>query len=100
VKAREICTTAAHLVGGDRERTHGEKTGNHENIAALWSAYLSIVLRQDVKLSALDAALLMALLKIARTASGSHNPDDYVDLTGYGAVAGEIAEVLNGSETS
>lgn len=91
MKAKEICFAAANLVGGDRESQHGPKEINHENIAKLWQAFLEI--RQDpaAPLRPLDAALMLALLKIARTQLGSHNIDDYVDLAGYAAVAGEIA---------
>ena len=78
-------------MSGERERTHGEKSRNHQNIAALWNAYLTI--RRDPKalLSALDVAHMMALLKIARTQLGQKNADNWVDLIGYAAVAGEIA---------
>ena len=37
-----------------------------------------------------DVATMMALLKVARIATGS-NPDSFVDLAGYAACAGEIA---------
>ena len=91
-EASAIALKAAELVGGDRAKTHGDKKANHQNIADLWSAYLSGQLSAPI--SAKQAALMMALLKIARTKSGSENPDDYVDLAGYAACAGEIA--LNG----
>lgn len=86
MKAEDICKKAAELVGGDRAVTHGDKIENHWNIAALWSAYLG------VEISARQVALMLALLKIARTKTGAHNPDDYVDLCGYGSIAGEIAD--------
>lgn len=92
MKADDICKRAAELVGGDRAATHGDKRENHRHIAALWSAYLSETTKDCVVLTALDVALMMALLKIARTMEGSHNPDDYVDLAGYAGCAGEIAE--------
>lgn len=92
MKASEICATAAELVSGDRQTTHGDKKENHENIAKLWSAYLAIRREPGAPLDAQDAALMVALLKIARTQTGSHNIDDYVDLAGYAGVAGEIAE--------
>ena len=38
-----------------------------------------------------DVATMMGLLKVARIATGS-NPDSFVDLAGYAACAGEIAE--------
>lgn len=83
--ASEICAKAADIVRGDRAVTHGDKVENHRNIAALWSAYLG------KEIDAEDVALMMALLKIARTQSGTFNPDDYVDLAGYAGCAGEIA---------
>lgn len=93
MNAHEIISKAADLVSGDRQNTHGDKTENHENIAALWNAYM---MRKHgtpaTMLSAQDVALMMALLKVARTIAGSHNSDDYVDLAGYAGVAGEIAE--------
>lgn len=85
IKAGDICARAASLVAGDRAATHGDLVETHDNIAALWSAYLG------VPISAKQVALMMALLKIARTKNGALNPDDYVDLAGYAGIAGEIA---------
>lgn len=91
--AKDIAIAAGSLVGGERARQHGDKRQNHQNIAALWNAYLGgRFLAPSTALTARDAALMMALLKIARTKAGAHNLDDYVDLAGYAAVAGEIAE--------
>ena len=86
MRASDICAKAAEIVAGDREKTHGDKTQNHRNIAALWSAYLGI------PVSAHDAALMMVLLKIARVKTGDFNLDDYVDGAGYMACAGEIGK--------
>lgn len=85
MKAPEILMKAVDLVGGDRAKQHGDKVENHHNIADLWGAYLGRTL------SAHDVALMMCLLKIARTKTGAYNDDDYVDLAGYAGVAGEIA---------
>lgn len=90
MKAADICATAADLVSGERDRQHGDAKINHENIAALWNAYLGYRLRAP--LTAKDAAIIMALLKIARTKTGDHNDDDYVDAVGYLALAGQMAE--------
>lgn len=38
-----------------------------------------------------DVAIMMALLKIARIASGNYKVDSYIDLAGYAACAGECA---------
>ena len=87
LKAVDICQEAASLVGGDRQRTHGDKTQNHLNIATLWTAYLG------VPITAQQAAVMMVLLKVARTKLGALNRDDYVDMAGYAGVAGEIAAI-------
>lgn len=78
------------IVTGDRARTHGDVVDNHQNIARLWSAYL----QRDV--TADQVAIMMVLLKVARTQLGALNRDDYVDMIGYGAVAGEIIGRFNG----
>ncbi len=91
MKASEICEHAAEMVAGSRAKTHGDKVENHANIAALWNAYLAIRRDPSSGLTALDAAHMMALLKIARTQAGVLNMDDYQDLAGYAGVSGEIA---------
>ncbi len=88
MKASEITKAAMDLVGGDRARTHGDKTENHQVIANFWQVWLSS--RSAGPLDAHDAANMMELLKIARRLRGSFNIDDYVDGAGYAAVAGEI----------
>ena len=75
---------AESLVAGDRHKDYGDKTENHKNIAKLWSAYL------DVEITAHDVAIMMCLLKIARTKLGEVSVDTYVDMAAYGAIAGEI----------
>ena len=76
---------AAHvLVGEDREKDYGDKVKNHNNIAKLWSAYL------DIPVTAHDVAILMTLLKVARTKLGQVSEDTYIDMSAYGAIAGEI----------
>ena len=91
LKAHQIAATAAELVGGDRDRQHGQKRDNFVRIAAVWQSYLGI--RRDPKapLDAVDVGHMMVLMKVARTQSGAVNPDDYIDAAGYAACAGEIA---------
>lgn len=83
--AKEIIDKASELVGGDRQRTHGDKYENMKVIADMWSSYL------DFRISPLQASLMMVLLKIARTKTGELNMDDFVDAAGYAGVAGEVA---------
>lgn len=84
MKAQETLKIASKLVSGDRAKQHGEKFDSHDRIAKFWSAYLG------KKIDSHDVACMMALLKIARTQCGETNPDDYIDIAGYSAIAGEL----------
>ncbi len=84
MKSNQILNQASVLVQGQREKDYGDKTENHNNIARLWSAYLNI------KIEAHDVALMMALLKMARTKLGEVSKDTYIDMSAYSAIAGEI----------
>ena len=83
MKSYDFLNTASILVSDDRHATHGDKTLNHVNIAKLWSAY------KDVEFTAHDVAVMMALLKVARTKFGQPTSDTYVDAAAYMAIAGE-----------
>lgn len=102
MKAPAILLEAHKLVAGNREQSHGDKLTNHLAIAAIWNGYLlaRTISGKPDQLSALDAANLMELLKIARRLNGSFNVDDFIDGAGYAAVAGEIAAsgVLTGDD--
>ena len=84
MKSNQILNQASVLVQGQREKDYGDKTENHNNIARLWSAYL------EIKIEAHDVALMMALLKMARTKLGEVSKDTYTDMSAYSAIAGEI----------
>ena len=81
---KEILTKANSLISKDREKDYGDKVKNHENIAKLWSAY------KGIEITAHDVAVMMVLLKIARTKLGAVSKDTYIDMSAYGAIAGEI----------
>jgi len=83
-KTKEFLSEATRLVGVDREKDYGDKVENHKNIARLWSAYL------EVPIEAHNVAIMMALLKIARTKLGAVSKDTYIDMSAYSAIAGEI----------
>jgi hypothetical protein len=91
LKAHEIAAIASELVGGDRDRQHGQKRDNFERIATVWQSYLSIRRDPKASLDAVDVGHMMMLMKVARTQSGAVNADDYIDAAGYAACAGEIA---------
>lgn len=81
----EILDSAKKCVCEDRESQYGSPEDSFELIAELWTVYL------DYRLSPVDVAIMMALLKIARIAGGRFKADSYIDACGYIACAGEIA---------
>lgn len=84
----EILKAAEACVCGQREQDYGSPENNFLLIAELWSAYL--MAKDDLtSLSAVDVAMMMALLKIARVAKGG-SEDSFVDLAGYAACGGEL----------
>ena len=83
LKTKIILETASKLVGGQRHTDYGDKIKNHTNIANLWSAY------KDVNITPHDVAIMMCLLKIARTKLGAVSEDTYHDGSAYMAIAGE-----------
>jgi hypothetical protein len=94
--ASALAAKASELVGGDREHQHGAKQRNFENIATLWQAWLDILATKQSKpsttLSPHDIGIMMVLMKAARTQTGQTNLDDYIDMAGYAACAGEIIQ--------
>jgi hypothetical protein len=83
--AAKLLSQAAKLIDGDRDVQHGDRLECHSNIAKLWAAYLGVPIEPK------DVALMMTLLKIARTKSGAHNDDTFIDACGYAALAGELS---------
>lgn len=92
MRAVHILGRATELVGGDRAKTHGDMHKLHDSIAALWNAYLACRKDASAPVAGADVAMMMALLKMARTQSGGFNIDDYVDLAGYAGIAGELMQ--------
>ena len=99
MRAHEFLDRASELVKGDRERQHGDKLENHDNIAAGWDAYIRRLVYRRYRLTlplapcvkAEDAANMMEILKVMRRLAGEFNQDDYTDGAGYAGVSGEIA---------
>lgn len=91
-RATDIAGKAANLVGGDRDRQHGAKLDNFTRIAETWNAWLRIRKDAAAPLTAHDVGVMMVMMKLARTQSGSLNIDDYIDACGYAACAGEVAQ--------
>ena len=92
MNAADLLTAAADLVTGDRADQHGDMLLNHQNIAALWYAWLCIRREPGCHLMPDDVAMMMALMKVARTQSGEDNDDDLTDAAGYLAVASQVRD--------
>lgn len=95
----EILEAANTCVCGDREQDYGSPENNFETIGLLWGVYLRAAHPEFTKVMAInhitpkDVAAMMALLKVARIATGD-KVDSFVDLAGYAACAGEIATMF------
>ena len=91
-----ILDKANQCVNGDREGDYGSPENNFNTVATLWSDYIfakpgNPVLDIDAK----DVAAMLALLKIARIASGKKKDDNWIDLAGYAACGGEVQAKMN-----
>lgn len=82
----EILQKAEAIVTGERQQNYGTPEYNFGKIASLWNAY-----KGDDLFDAVDVAMMMALLKIARISTGTQTEDSFVDLAGYAACGGEIS---------
>ena len=80
-----VLSEAERCVCGQREHDYGSPEGSFKIIAALWQAY------KGVEFTAVDAAVMLGLLKVARIANNPAHMDNFVDLAGYAACGGEIA---------
>lgn len=83
-KREEILNKAAKAISGERDEHYGSPEDNFQRIANLWTAYYGR------PFTAIDVAMMMILLKIARTVYDPSHEDNYVDIAGYAACAGEI----------
>lgn len=86
----EILDTAKQIVTQDRESQYGKPEDSFEIIATLWTAYLRGCGVDIDFLDPHDVAAMLALLKIARIATGKGKTDNWVDLAGYAACGGEL----------
>ena len=96
----EFLLAAKKCICGQREEDYGSPENNFALIAALWDNYLYARDLRAIKegntkrrLLPEDVAVMMALLKTARIATGAVKDDNYVDAIGYFACAGELATI-------
>ena len=87
----EILKKARDLVTGDRNETHGDAFQNHAEIAEFWNIFLDKKLQPMASITAEDVALMMVLMKISRNTQGKkNNLDNFIDMCGYAAIAGDF----------
>jgi hypothetical protein len=85
----EILDTAKTLINGDRAKEYGDAYLNHARIAALWTTYIR---SKTDDLNPVDVAMMLVLMKVARTIE-TPKDDSFIDIAGYAALAGEMADV-------
>lgn len=96
MKRKEVLEQALKCVCGDREQDYGSPENNFDTIARMWAAYLrALPVDKDGSRVVMgkDVAAMLALLKIARIASGHAKADNWIDLAGYAACGGELEGV-------
>ena len=82
----KVLREAAELVGKARAKTYGPYWESLGRIASFWSIY------KDVRFSAADVAVMLALMKLSRTRGDADHRDNYVDAAAYAALAGALKE--------
>ena len=91
-KREDILKQAIDIVCSDRNNQYGEPEDNFSVIGELWSAYLTAKCASTgvtVKIGAQEAADMLILFKVARSATATTPKlDTYVDIAGYAACAG------------
>ncbi|SHI24368.1 hypothetical protein SAMN02745823_03827 [Sporobacter termitidis DSM 10068] len=95
---KQILNEAEKCVCQDREQQYGAPENSFGAIASLWNSYIEsydmkLVSKDGIvcTLDAHDVGIMMCLFKVARIAGGQTKADNYIDLAGYAACAGEIA---------
>ena len=94
---KDILDSADQCVNGGRDHNYGSPEDNFGTVASYWNSYLEARSRSNnwtVWLGPKDVAAMLALLKLARIASGQNKIDNWVDLAGYAACGGEIEDKM------
>ena len=82
----------------DREEQYGAPEDNFAIIAELWTSYVKARCAPNnalVDIGPADVGAMMILLKTARIAGGREKADNFIDIAGYAACAGELVSKKN-----
>jgi len=86
-----VLQEAQALVYGDREEAYSPPQRDYAKTAKIWTGILLEKLRPGVEITAEEAVLMMAGMKISREVF-RHKRDNLVDAAGYIACAERIVE--------
>jgi hypothetical protein len=92
-----VLEEANEIIHGERAAEYGHPMINFAAIAAFWTDYIVAKYKVDLVLEPEDVSWLMALLKVARVATGQPNRDNIVDVAGYAGTAEMIRLKLEGT---
>lgn len=92
---KTILDAAEKCVCHDRQDTYGKPEDSFGAIADLWTAYLGT----GQEIDPVDVANMMVLLKIGRAKENPKHADNWIDIAGYAACAGEIAADVYGDDS-
>ena len=87
-----VLEAALAAVNGERNASYSEPADNFGRTAQLGSAYLT------VEISAIDVAVLMVLLKVARLMHTPGHHDSWVDIAGYAACGADVSTTTKGTK--
>lgn len=77
---------ARKAVTQDRAATHGDLEDNFSNIAQIWSVRLGRTITSE------QVAIMLVDLKTVRAWGNPKHEDNWVDIAGYAACGGELAD--------
>ncbi|AXN53331.1 hypothetical protein PBI_THONKO_59 [Mycobacterium phage Thonko] len=81
-----VLDTAKSLICGDRQASYGDATESFSRLARLWSEVIGVDIMPE------QVALCLTLLKVSRLVASPDHADSWVDICGYAALGGEIAQ--------
>lgn len=83
---KDVLTTAANLVTGDRADAYGPADEHFDTVAAMWSQIIGVDIRPD------QVTMCLTLLKMVRANHDPSRPDNWVDMAGYTSLGAEVAD--------
>lgn len=89
MKRKDVLTTAANLVTGDRADAYGPADEHFDTVAAMWSQIIGVDIRPD------QVTMCLTLLKMVRANHDPSRPDNWVDMAGYTSLGAEVASPSN-----